>query len=200
MAGKRKKIILIIPSTVIARGLESILEDSGEFSVAIKLNNMARGGDAQLKNFDADALIVDPSIFAYGEIEQGRQVLADCCGTPVIAIQTVLFDEDALKSYDGVINIGDQPVEIIHKLREAIHSESESQKTEDNQLSSREKEILVCVAKGMQNKEIADCFNISTYTVISHRKNISRKTGIRSVAGLTIYALLNNLLDINSIE
>ena len=49
----------------------------------------------------------------------------------------------------------------------------------------------------MQNKEIADRFNISTYTVITHRKNISRKTGIRSVAGLTVYALLNNLIDLN---
>ena len=52
----------------------------------------------------------------------------------------------------------------------------------------------------MLNKEIADQYNISTYTVISHRKNITRKTGIKSVAGLTVYALLNGLIDINSVE
>ena len=67
-------------------------------------------------------------------------------------------------------------------------------------LSEREKEILVGVAKGLLNKEIADQYNISTYTVISHRKNITRKTGIKSVAGLTVYALLNGLIDINSVE
>ena len=71
---------------------------------------------------------------------------------------------------------------------------------EDSALSPREKEILVCVAKGMINKEIADALNISIHTVISHRKNITRKTGIKTVAGLTVYALLNNLLDIGSVE
>ena len=62
-------------------------------------------------------------------------------------------------------------------------------------LSEREKEILVAVAKGKTNKEIADEFNISVYTVISHRKNITQKTGIKSIAGLTVYAMLNNMLD-----
>ena len=56
------------------------------------------------------------------------------------------------------------------------------------------------MAMGMLNKEIADKYNISIYTVISHRKNITRKIGIKTVAGLTVYALMNGLLDINSIE
>ena len=68
------------------------------------------------------------------------------------------------------------------------------------ELSSREKEILICVAKGMLNKEIADKLNLSIYTVITHRKNITRKIGIKTVAGLTVYALLNNLIDMNSVE
>ncbi len=65
---------------------------------------------------------------------------------------------------------------------------------EGTTLSAREKEILVCVARGMINKEIADHLNISIHTVITHRKNIVHKTGIKTVAGLTVYALLNNLL------
>ena len=73
-------------------------------------------------------------------------------------------------------------------------------KAEGEELSAREKEILVSVAKGMLNKEIADQYNISIYTVITHRKNITRKTGIKTVAGLTVYALLNNLIDVNSFE
>ena len=67
-------------------------------------------------------------------------------------------------------------------------------------LSEREKEILVGVAKGLLNKEIADMYNISIYTVITHRKNITRKTGIKSVAGLTVYAILNGLIDMSSVE
>ena len=68
------------------------------------------------------------------------------------------------------------------------------------ELSEREKEILVSVASGLINKEIADRHNISINTVITHRKNITRKTGIKTVAGLTVYAILNGLIDINSVE
>lgn len=67
-------------------------------------------------------------------------------------------------------------------------------------LSEREKEILVSVAQGLLNKEIADRHHISINTVITHRKNITRKIGIKTVAGLTAYAILNDLIDINTIE
>ena len=85
-------------------------------------------------------------------------------------------------------------------LEECALEGREGDSEEDSALSPREKEILVCVAKGTINKEIADALNISIHTVISHRKNITRKTGIKTVAGLTVYALLNNLLDIGSVE
>ena len=77
---------------------------------------------------------------------------------------------------------------------------SEPEEPEREELTVREKEILVSVAQGLLNKEIADKHNISINTVITHRKNITRKTGIKTVAGLTAYAILNDLIDINSIE
>ena len=61
-------------------------------------------------------------------------------------------------------------------------------------LSEREKEVLVLVAKGYMSKEIADMLNISMNTVNTHRKNINAKTGIKSIAGLTVYALMNSLM------
>ncbi len=84
-------------------------------------------------------------------------------------------------------------------LRE-FPAEPEEQEEERRELSEREKEILVSVAQGLLNKEIADKHHISINTVITHRKNITRKTGIKTVPGLTVYAILNNLIDINSIE
>jgi regulator of cell morphogenesis and NO signaling len=86
------------------------------------------------------------------------------------------------------------------KMHTALESRFDTPGDKAEELSAREKEILVCVAKGMLNKEIADAENISIHTVITHRKNITRKTGIKTVAGLTVYALLNNLIDINTIE
>ena len=95
---------------------------------------------------------------------------------------------------DGIL----EPV--VHRKLHVIPDTRESDPGEGEELSAREKEILVCVAKGMLNKEIADAENISIHTVITHRKNITRKTGIKTVAGLTVYALLNNLIDINTVE
>ena len=62
-------------------------------------------------------------------------------------------------------------------------------------VSEREKEIIVCLVQGMSNKEIAEKLFISVNTVMTHRRNISRKLQIRSLAGLTIFAIANNLID-----
>jgi len=72
----------------------------------------------------------------------------------------------------------------------------------DNQetLSQREKEIVVCVVKGMTNKEIAENLFLSIHTVITHRRNISKKLQIHSAAGLTIYAIVNKLVTLNDVK
>ena len=71
---------------------------------------------------------------------------------------------------------------------------------DDHTLTAREREVLACIATGKLNKEIADELNISVHTVITHRKNITRKTGIKTVAGLTVYALLNNLVTMEQVN
>ena len=67
-------------------------------------------------------------------------------------------------------------------------------------LSDREKDVIVALVQGMSNKEIADHLCISTNTVITHRRNIARKLQIHSPAGLTIYAIVNGLVDISSVK
>ena len=106
---------------------------------------------------------------------------------------------EAYKVLSGISSLQDDIRKHI-LLEECALEGNVRESVEDNSLSAREKEVLVCVAKGLINKEIADQLNISIHTVITHRKNISRKTGIKTVAGLTVYALLNNLLDIHSVE
>lgn len=67
-------------------------------------------------------------------------------------------------------------------------------------LSAREREIIVCVVKGLTNKQIADALCISTHTVITHRRNIASKLQIHSAAGLTIYAIVNKLVELSEIK
>ena len=70
----------------------------------------------------------------------------------------------------------------------------------DEALSDREKDVIIALVQGMSNKEIADHLCISANTVITHRRNIARKLQIHSPAGLTIYAIVNNLVDISSVK
>jgi len=67
-------------------------------------------------------------------------------------------------------------------------------------LGDREKDVIVCVVQGMSNKEIAEHLFISVNTVLTHRRNIAKKLQIHSAAGLTIYAIVNNLVDISSVK
>ena len=67
-------------------------------------------------------------------------------------------------------------------------------------LSERERDVIISVVQGMSNKEIADHLCISINTVITHRRNIARKLQIHSAAGLTIYAIVNNLVDISAVK
>lgn len=81
-------------------------------------------------------------------------------------------------------------------------TESIEQQTEkkNDALSAREKEIIACIAKGMSNKEIAEELNLSVHTVTTHRRNLSAKLQIHSPAGLTIYAIVNKLINLQDIQ
>ena len=71
---------------------------------------------------------------------------------------------------------------------------------EQEELSSREIDVLIQIVKGLSNKEIADALCLSTHTVMSHRKNIVRKLNIHSTAGLTIYAIVNGIVNLDNID
>ena len=193
-------VALVIPSVLVARGFESVFADMGEFRVSGVLSDLSNSAESGMKLAGAEVIVVDPMGFEYAVRSNVRSVLSRYSDAAVVGLQTVNMSDEALKQYDEVVNIYDAPPVIIRKLRSAVSARSDAPKQDGEELSAREKEILVCVARGMLNKEIADYYNISVYTVITHRKNITRKTGIKTVAGLTVYALLNNLIDYSSIE
>ena len=87
-------------------------------------------------------------------------------------------------------------------IRDSLHTspEEETENEEQQTLSAREKEIVVCVVKGMTNREIADRLFLSTHTVVTHRRNIARKLQVHSASGLTVYAIVNKLVELNDIK
>ena len=88
---------------------------------------------------------------------------------------------------------------MIKRIESGAHISEENENMAPT-LGKREEEITICVAKGMSNKEIADKLCISVNTVTTHRRNICSKLDIHSPAGLTIYAIINGLIDPKEIE
>ncbi|MDR3118034.1 MAG: helix-turn-helix transcriptional regulator [Mediterranea sp.] len=119
-------------------------------------------------------------------------------GVRVVALVSSFIDTTLLNKYDDSVSIFDDLGVISEKISRLQHIESGDENPEV--VSLREKEIIICVVKGMTNKEIADKLYLSIHTVITHRRNISRKLQIHSAAGLTIYAIVNKLVALSDIK
>ncbi len=113
----------------------------------------------------------------------------------------IIADSSQLLNTDNNINIIDyyeSPDFIVDKLKNGISYLTSSDIISNNKkLSKRELLILQYVAKGKSTKEIAQILNITNQTVSTHRKNISKKLEIKSVSGLTAYAIVNGVIDVN---
>lgn len=188
----RNRVIICEASEIIANGLSEIVNSMAQFDVVLRLETPERLSE-KIVSTDANVLIVNPTLLGYQYKDFLGQISKEYPHVTVFALVTSYLEHAALAPFNGVIEINDTKQIIIGKLNEFVQSET-PKRNDDVELSKRETDVLVAVAKGMMNKEIADQMNISIHTVISHRKNITRKIGIKSVSGLTVYALLNNLI------
>jgi DNA-binding CsgD family transcriptional regulator len=191
------KITLAEPSVIIRDGMLSILRRLSTLHVEVfEVSDME-----QLKSSlgwqKPDVLMLNPAFLDGFSLQQlkkdaGNEQLR------CIALQSALAGNSALKAYDEIISIYDSAEQIKEKLTKIIHEPEEDRRHES--LSGREKEVIVCVIKGMTNKQIADELSLSTHTVITHRRNISAKLQIHSTAGLTIYAIVNKLVELSEVK
>lgn len=193
------RVVIAEPSAMVCAGLRAILDEAGGFVTAGVVTEPSML-DERLRILDADIAIINPSILDFRSSRNLRLSVPSLQEMRVVALVYGVFDDESLRQYDAVIKIVDAPSSIVGRLRRLTETESEHLPDGGYELTDREREILISVARGRTNKEIADEHNISIHTVISHRKNITRKTGIKSVAGLTVYALLNNMIDQNDME
>ena len=190
------EIAILEPNTLTALGLRAILEELIP--------------EATIRSFASFAQLIDDTPDMYAHYFVSAQIYFQ---------HTSFFLERKPKTI--VLSTGEQPsltgiptlnvclpqtqlVKSIMALRSYGHRQvyiesSVSSPDTEHDLSPREIEVLVLVTKGLINKEIADRLNISLTTVISHRKNITEKLGIKSVSGLAIYAVMHGYVEAGSI-
>lgn len=188
----KHKVLIIEPSELIVDGLKTLLAAQPSLRLLEPLAGYD-DLDARLAMLRPDVLIINPTLNDNVNHLRGDR------GTRVVALVYQYVKQSRLRHFDAVIDIRDSRQAIAQTVIDAANSSNEADTQAsaagNYELTKRETAVLVEVARGLTNKEIAERLNVSVFTVTSHRKNIVRKTGIKSVAGLTVYALLNNLID-----
>jgi DNA-binding CsgD family transcriptional regulator len=188
-----KNIAVLEPSIIVFEGLTNLLSKSGHHYHFIKTDSLneinSLAGQSKF-----ELVLINPSQIQ-NKNKEFSAIKKNYPSIVWIAIVYNFFDQQLLSLFDKIINITDSPELISKQLTDTTITENHlSFESEQELLTDREIDVLKQIIKGFSNKEIADNLNISIHTVISHRKNISHKTGIKSQAGLTIYAISNKII------
>ncbi len=186
-----KFIAIIHPNYLISCGLKSLLENHFSATNTTSFSGYEEYLDEKDNTFPFHFIFIHSEAYAlyYEQLKSLKNKLI------------ILTGIHSTSSSAG-LNINLPKDEIIQNLRNIFSSKIKEPSLDDNQdsLSAREIDVLKCVALGLQNKQIAEQLCISSHTVVSHRKNITRKLGLNSVSGLTVYALINGLITSEDIQ
>lgn len=206
MVDERIHIIIAESAPIISAGLSHTVSRIQKMNLYV--TELRSPSDMQecLRSSHPEILIVNPW---FGGVFNPLEVKAIKPDIKIIAFETTPLPRETKSLYDGIISIVDDVPEISALISGLLPEENglENESTNDGDadegketVSSREKEIIALVAKGLTNKEIAEKLFISVHTVITHRRNIARKLEIHSATGLTIYAIVNKLVDLSEIK
>ncbi len=189
-----KRIAIILPDTLQSSGLQSILT---EYFAPVETNCfstyesfMATGGDIFDYYFTlSETFVLNVEFFLPRKSK--TVILSDCplCG----ASQSTYTNQLTVRA----------PLEtLIEQIQQLFENDVTNLGSGEGnkELSAREVEVLQLVVKGTINKEIADKLNISLNTVLSHRKNITAKLGIKTVSGLIFYAIMHGIISAEDID
>jgi DNA-binding CsgD family transcriptional regulator len=194
-----KRIIILHRSEIIRKGLISIIRSTFQDDI-IEISSPAELQDFMNMHNRLILILVEaeapvPEFMKYVEIlkKKNRVRISGITGNGTLSQGSLPFQDridTAMPARELLARIGSL-LDDGSGVPSAGHSPN---------LTGREVEVLRLVALGYLNKEIADKLSISFHTVISHRKNITMKLGIKSISGLTVYAVINRLIDIDQFD
>lgn len=194
--GYKYKIIIADPSIILSNGLEALLNSNPEYEV-IALFTSINDLSNHIINLKPDIIIFNPILVSSYKSFRIKKLLKRNEDDVVIALLYNYTTSNILSGFDEWIDIFEKPEKIILKIKSAIEKtillKQERKLNAKMNLSDREKEIMISVAQGLKNREIAERYNISIHTVIAHRRNITKKTKIRTLSGQIIYTIRNLL-------
>lgn len=193
------RIAIAESSVIIRSGLTLVLKRLPNLKIQpIELLSTEALSDC-LRSQYPDILIVSPTFGGYFDVARFREEMSGK-GIRLVALVSSFIDASLLSKYDDSVSIFDDLESLASKISRLQDIQPAEEDDNQEALSQREKEIVICVVKGMTNKEIAENLFLSIHTVITHRRNISKKLQIHSAAGLTIYAIVNKLVELSDVK
>ena len=193
-----KILIAVAESSVIVRsGLVSVLKRLPDMEVEVVEVTSKDGIRHCMEMHTPQILIVNPQLEGWFDVDAFRQCYKQ--DVKLVSLLCSMVDSSQLKGYDERVTLFDDMASLEKKITELLNIADEEEPDQDA-LSQREKEIVGCIVRGMTNKEIAEKLFIAVHTVMTHRKNITRKLQIHSAAGLTIYAIVNKLVELSEVK
>lgn len=198
MSSQQLHIAVMVQSPIIYEGLYTLLSQS-ELDCAITKVDSLDDLEEVLDSRKMDILIANPLLLVNREkeVKRIRKHFPHFC---IAGIHVSIVDNQSLALLDTSFTLFDDVELILSKLQKACNNNRPNVTVNDDNLTEREVDVLRKLVHGCSNKEIADSLNISIHTVVTHRKNIASKTGIRSQAGLTIYAISKKIVEIDGVE
>ena len=191
-------IIIAEPSAIIFEGLAGIFLKSALKHYVKKAETLDEVQLLYTKR-KSDMIIINPSLIQ-NNVKQFNALKKQFEYTPWVALIYAYYEPQLLSLFDATIAISETPEMILATINKTLNNEPKEQSQLQDVLSDREVDVLKLLASGLANKEIADKLNISINTVITHRKNISQKTGIKSLSGLTIYAVVQKFVTLENLS
>lgn len=190
-----KRILIVHPGSIVAEGLFQIIKNS-PLQMHDHVRIIENPADINIQLNTNYIFICTNSLFH--KIE--RLHLTQIQVPQNKHIQLIINDKsDVCNNRAASIHLDDSPNSVVDAIQSALNSFTDDRPL-NSSLTDREIEILKWVALGNASKDIADRLNISTHTVVTHRKNITEKLGIKSISGLTVYAILNKIIDTNDLS
>ena len=190
-----EKILIIEPSAIIREGISAILTDAcpkADLSFVESVDNLFHVG--QVDQFKL--ILVNPVVLNLSKpISKKYQDFFN--DKVLIGLISTHYDRSTLNEFTDNIFINDDEETIANTIIKNLKPSSKRNAINNLTLSERETDVLKLLAIGRSNKEIAESLFISVHTVVSHRKNISSKLGVKSTAALVIYAVANNLIKLD---
>lgn len=199
MKSQESILVAVAETSVIVRsGLVAVLKRLPDMHIQTVEVTSKEGIQHCMEAHVPNILIVNPQFEGWFDVDAFKEHYPHA-ETKIVSLLCTFVDANQLKGYDESINLFDDAESLEKKISELMNL-TEEEDADQNALSQREKEIIGCVVCGMTNKEIAEKLFISVHTVITHRRNITRKLQIHSAAGLTIYAIVNKLVELSEVK